>query len=562
MSLRDARTGCNLRRFSSLAWTVWWSIHFAGIPMRSEAAVNRQEALSPQSMIVVPNTPEHPRNGEADILRLKNGDLLLGYGRWEKEGSDFGRAEIWCKTSRDGGKTWGDDRVLVPNEGKVTTFEVGLLRLRSGEILMTYCVKDSTEDCSVCFRKSLDEGRTWTPRVKYTIPSEYTGYTAINNNRLIQLKNGRLLLAAYDGYIRGRIILSFVIYSDDKGETWRKSSDVDVRALDPKNTYGADEPAVIELKDGRVMMIVRTDLGYIARSYSRDHGATWSLPEPVPGLIAPNSPASIARLPKTGHLLLIWNNNRTARNPLNSALSKDEGKTWQSLRTVEWGAGGYCYTSITPVGDRLLLTYYAPGGLKLNSIPYQWFYQKEAAGQLTWLTEGPVSPLESRRGWRLSKQGCVYIQDRADLWEGSEDSEVEATILLHSLLPEKRATAMLWVGDAAANASCALYLRAGEKTDSISFNENMQSGYDLGDSGKAHTYRLVTNHQTRTVEVWMDASPEAVLSTSLGAVLGEFNLNRILYGDPNVDFLGGESELFDIRWKNGPRGTWSKGLTK
>jgi len=514
----------------------------------------RQRIPPPESQIVVPNTPENPRNGEADLIRLKNGDLLLAYGRWGRDGSDFGRAEIWSKTSHDGGHTWGDDRVLVPNEGKVTTFEVGLLRLQSGELLMAYGVKDSTEDCSICFRKSFDEGRTWTPRLKYTIPPEYTGYTSINNNRLIQLKSGRILLAAYDGYVRGRIILSFVLYSDDNGQTWQKSTDVDIRAIDPNNRYGADEPAVIELRDGRVMMIIRTDLGLIARSYSHDQGATWSRPEPIPGLVAPNGPASIARIPQTGDLLLIWNHHKTARTPLNSAISKDEGETWENIRVVESGPGSFCYTSITPVDDRLLLTYYAPGGLKLKSIPYQWFYRPDP-----WAYEGEVQPLEPGPGWRLSKGGCLYIQDRPDLWDGSQDSEVEATLVLRSRMPDKRATAMLWMGDPAANASGVLYLRAGEKSDSLSFSEQMDPSYDLGDCGKAHTYRVVTHHQSRVVEVFVDGSTQPALSAPLGAVLGQYNLNRLLFGDPNVDFLGGESELLDLRWRNGPGSPWRKG---
>jgi hypothetical protein len=333
----------------------------------------------PERQVVVPNTPEHPRNGEADIIRLTGGDLLLGYGRWHQGGDDFDAAEIWSKTSRDGGKTWGNDRLLVPNEGKVTTFEVGFLRLQSGGILMCYCVKDSKEDCSVVFRNSLDEGRTWGGRTKYAIPREYTGYTGINNNRLIQLRNGRILLAAYDGWVRGRVILSFTLYSADDGRTWRKSNDVDIRDLAPKDAYGADEPAVIELKDGRVMMIIRTNQGYIARADSRDGGVTWGKPVPIRGVVSPNSPASIARIPQTGDLLLVWNNNRAARNPLNSAISKDEGETWQNIRCVEKGSGSFCYTSITPVADRILLTYYGPEGLILNRIHYRWFYQKEKA---------------------------------------------------------------------------------------------------------------------------------------------------------------------------------------
>jgi len=502
----------------------------------------------PESQVVVPNTPDHPRNGEGDIIALKNGDLLLGYGRWNKDGDDFGAAEIWSKTSHDGGKTWGEDRVLVPNEGKVTTFEVGFVRLRSGAILLSYCVKDSKEDCSVCFRQSVDEGRTWGERVKYKIPAEYTGYTGINNNRLVQLKNGRILLAAYDGWVHGRVILSFTLYSDDEGRTWSKSNDVDIRAIAPQDAYGADEPAVAELKDGRVLMLVRTNLGVIAKAYSADHGATWSKPEPVKGIVSPNSPASIARLPQTGDLLLVWNNNKTARTPLNSAISRDEGETWQTIRYVDRGSASFCYTSITPLGDRVLLTYYGRGGLVLQSVPHRWFYEKETLTD-PWLYEGPVEDLKPGPGWRLTKRACVYIQDMADLWNGAVDQDTEATVVLRSLLPDKRATAMLWIGDQAANASCVLYLRSGQPSDAVSFGETLEPKYELGDSGKQHTYRVVTHHQTKSAELFVDGSAKPVLSTPLGPVLGQYNINRILYGDPNVDFLGGDSDLPRLRWK-------------
>ncbi|NUQ64059.1 MAG: exo-alpha-sialidase [Pirellulales bacterium] len=501
----------------------------------------------PERQVVVPATSEHPRNGEADVIRLQGGDLLLGYGRWQKGGDDFNAAEIRGRTSRDGGKTWVEDRLLVPNEGKVTTFEVGFLRLAGGGILMCYCVKDSKEDCSIFFRKSLDEGRTWGERIRYAIPPEYTGYTAINNNRLIQLKTGRILLAAYDGWVRGRVILSFTVYSDDGGKTWQKSNDVDVRALDPKNTYGADEPAVIELNDGRVMMIVRTDQGYIAKAYSADGGATWGKLIPVRGIVSPNSPASIARIPQTGDLLLIWNNSRTQRNPLNSAISKDEGDSWQNVRIVDRG-GSFCYTSITPVDDRILLTYYGPGGLILNRTDYRWFYEKETLAS-PWLFEGPVKDIVPGTSWRLDKRGAMYIQDLPDVWQGSSDSEVEVTVRLRSLLPEKRATAMLWIGDEKPESSVALYLRAGIEADAVSFSETMEPAYSLPDARESHTYRILTNHKAKTARLYLDGSTQPVLSAPLGAVLG-YDLNRLLFGDPNVDFLGGESELLKIRWKN------------
>jgi sialidase-1 len=531
-----AVAGCGLRSVG---------IFFLGV-----LGMTVQLAAQPKVTPLVANTKEHPRNGEGDIIVLKNGDLLLGYGRWTSNGDDFGPAEIWSKTSHDDGQTWGEDRLLVPNEGKVTTFEVGFVRLQSGGILMSYCVKNSTEDCSICFRRSLDEGKTWTDRVQYKIPPPYTGYTGINNNRLIQLKSGRLLLAAYDGWVRGTVILSFAIYSDDDGKTWQKSTDVDVRAIAPENKYGADEPAVVELKDGRVMMLIRTDLGFIGKAYSTDRGATWSKPVPVPGIVSPNSPASIARLPQTGDLLLVWNNNKSARNPLNTAISKDDGETWENIRYLDYGSGAaFCYTSITPVKSQVLLTYYGRGGFVFRAMDYTWFYQPEGERPV-WLTEGSVQDIEGG-GWRLAKRGCVYQQDMPDIWNGALDSEVEAKVTLRSLAPGARATAMLWVGDATPQMSCVLYLRAGQAGDAISFSESLEPCFTLADSGTPHRYRVVTNHAAKTAQVFVDDSATPALTTPLGAALNEFNLNRVLFGDPNVDWLGGDSDLLSLRWKNG-----------
>lgn len=350
--------------------------------MNDVAAEPASAAIAdPVSMIVARYSPEHPRNGEGDIIRLKDGSLLLVYGRWNAGGGDFDFAEVWSKTSTDGGRTWGGDRVIVPNEGKVTTFSSSLLRLRNGEILTAYLTKDSPEDCSVFFRKSTDECRTWGPRLKFEMPPGYSGYTGMNNNRMIQLSSGRILAAAWDGYAKGRVMLGFTIYSDDNGATWRKSTDVDIRAIDPSNKDGAQEPAVVELKDGRVMMIIRNSLGYIARSYSTDQGETWSKPELVRELEAPLGPASIARLPQTGDLILIWNRNKTARRPLNSAISRDDGETWENVRVVDDGptvSWGFAYTSITPVDDDVLLTYWNGNAtdLKLTRLDHRWFYQK------------------------------------------------------------------------------------------------------------------------------------------------------------------------------------------
>ena len=68
---------------------------------------------------------------------------------------------------------------------------------------------------------------------------------------------------------------SYCYLSDDDGETWREGGRVQP-AGGP--SY---EPACIELKDGRVLMLMRTGLGSQFISLSNDGGETWTAPEPT-----------------------------------------------------------------------------------------------------------------------------------------------------------------------------------------------------------------------------------------------------------------------------------------
>jgi Neuraminidase (sialidase) len=127
------------------------------------------------------------------------------------------------------------------------------------------------------------------------------------------------------------------------------------------------------------MMIVSTELGYLAKSYSKDQGRTWTRPVRVRELVAPKAPAAISRIPATGDLLLIWNLDKKERCPLNSAISKDDGKTWSNIRVID-NSSNSTYPSITPVDDKIMLTYWSYDStgtsLILRSIDHRWFYQK------------------------------------------------------------------------------------------------------------------------------------------------------------------------------------------
>ncbi|MDX9974439.1 MAG: sialidase family protein, partial [FCB group bacterium] len=264
-----------------------------------------------------------------------------------------------------GGKTWSEERVLVENDGGCNVMEVNFLRLKDERIALFYCRKNTeSTDCRVMLRTSADEGLTWSEPLQISPDNKYTGLT---NGRSIRLGSGRILLEAWENGD------SYCYLSDDEGKTWRESQRV-------KPGDGCWEPACIELKDGRVMMLMRTGLGGQYKSISTDGGETWSVPVET-ALKGSAAPVSLSRVPGTGDLLAIWNHNpgTDKRNPLTSALSKDEGETWEHFRNIEEGGDdAWAYPAVTWIGEQALLTYFNYTGglsLQLKILPKQWFYE-------------------------------------------------------------------------------------------------------------------------------------------------------------------------------------------
>ncbi|MEO7144676.1 MAG: sialidase family protein, partial [Bryobacteraceae bacterium] len=180
------------------------------------------------TLIVCPAGPERPRNSEGDIVKLRNGQLLLAYSEFiGSDGSDFGSARIGAKTSRDGGHTWSAPYVLMPNDGRMNVMSPSLLRLKSGRLAFSYTVKNSTSDDRVYVRISSDEARTWSAPVRV---NAQTGYWGINNARLVQLRSGRILAPLWfvDDWNKSHHTKDLASYSDDEGKTWSLGGVVDI----------------------------------------------------------------------------------------------------------------------------------------------------------------------------------------------------------------------------------------------------------------------------------------------------------------------------------------------
>ncbi len=289
----------------SLSW-----VFLLFLPSALRAEVPQLDA---ERVLTIEVAKGNPRNSEGSIVTLKNGDLLFVYTHFiGKSGGDHATARLDARRSTDGGKTWTQqDTIVLNNEGKMNIMSVSLLRLASGDIAMFYLVKEHPGDCRPYMRISTDEGQTWGPRT-LCIPDE--SYNVVNNDRIIQLESGRLLMPvarhAYHGknaYDYDWNADTFCMYSDDNGKSWKKGKSV------PRTKTVFQEPGLVVLPGGKILMYIRTNSGCQYYSTSADNGQTWS--DAVPSCLdAPLSPAQIKRIPGSDNLLAVWNPLKPSKN--------------------------------------------------------------------------------------------------------------------------------------------------------------------------------------------------------------------------------------------------------
>ncbi|HUX96527.1 MAG TPA: sialidase family protein [Bacteroidales bacterium] len=303
---------------------------------------------------------DNPRNSEGDFISLRDGRLLFVYSHYTgSSANDHANAYLAGRLSSDGGKTWtSEDVTIVEQEGIMNVMSVSLLRLQNREIALFYLRKNSDSDCIPMMRISADEGESWNDPVRCI--TDRDGYFVLNNCRVVQLENGRLLMPVSLHKSPGDTIFSRIgriwcYNSDDMGRSWKVSAEVP----NPESIV-TQEPGLIELRNRDVMMYLRTMSGVQYFSYSEDKGETWSPVEPG-NINSPCSPASIKRIPSTDDLLLVWNDNATdqKRTPFNIAYSEDEGKSWINKQIIENNPeGSYCYPAIYQTGKEILLSYF------------------------------------------------------------------------------------------------------------------------------------------------------------------------------------------------------------
>lgn len=271
--------------------------------------------------------------------------------------------------STDGGKTWSAP--LGEGEGGGGA----QMRLASGALIKVSPVSYGSGRMSI----SRDQGKTWTDAGPIKVPG---GPVFELGDTMIQLAGGRLLYCwdfnmsgnhpemtykamtatgtwkglTYTVEGHGHIpefFASGFSWSDDEGKTWEVATFTNMPNIlmgwfdttgEPNGMDGitpCGEASIAETADGRVMLVGRSVVGRLVASYSSDGGENWSALRPM-ALASSNSPPRMRRVPKTGDLLLVWNQvsgdeirGGYRRSRLSAAISKDSGSSWENFRTIE-----------------------------------------------------------------------------------------------------------------------------------------------------------------------------------------------------------------------------------
>lgn len=179
----------------------------------------------------------------ARMIRLRNGDLVCGYG----DGSG-----VWAKRSRDNGATWDAGILVGPKQAGANFANAELLQLQNGDILFFCNLRPFKEPLdpplhfAIGVARSKNGGASWSP-----VELVYRAGTRFNDGcwepAAMQLPSGevQLFFADEGPYTRSDEQQISLLRSFDGGQTWTAP-----RAASFRAGHRDGMPVPVQLRNG------------------------------------------------------------------------------------------------------------------------------------------------------------------------------------------------------------------------------------------------------------------------------------------------------------------------
>lgn len=215
-----------------------------------------------------------------------------------------------CYLSHDDGRSWTEG-AWVADTARYLVSSRAVVRTRQGVIILSFSnererahwswdkkTHDSPDARLPTYAvRSVDGGKTWEEPQK--MHDDWTGA----NMDMIETKEGHVVFTSmimrhHPGH---HTVLTYT--SADQGRSWQASNIIDLGGTG--NHAGVMESILVQLTDGRLWMLMRTNWGNFWQAFSGDQGLTWTEIGPT-AIDASSSPGCLRRL-SDGHLVLVWN---------------------------------------------------------------------------------------------------------------------------------------------------------------------------------------------------------------------------------------------------------------
>ena len=316
-----------MTRYGTLLTAIWFT-------WAATAQVDASEVYAP--VVIGPR--------ETGVILQPDGTLK----RFISEGLGDGVFRNYSLTSKDGvnwdNRTFEFEGVratlpLLDKDGELHFFPMVVRQLEEKKVIAVNYFID------IWHVRSMNGQKEWSEPQRI-----FEGYVGSINN-VTQLSNGRVIVP-FAKWIGGRPVGPpeganevTCVYSDDGGETWQQGpGGLTAPAYTDFNGsgYGACEPVIVELEDGRVYMLARTETGMLYESWS-DDGVNYEPLKPS-RFLSTDAPAAFLRLPDK-RILMFWNGCEKpvrhngggvygGRDVVHAAVSSDECRTWRGFREI------------------------------------------------------------------------------------------------------------------------------------------------------------------------------------------------------------------------------------